>query len=139
VCARNADADADAELEARLAAFKGTKNWKDVRAEREGGDAGASSGASSAPAAPAAVVDWGTETVFFEGPPSRGDLAVNVLLGVTLLWLARAPRGAPRLHTHTSKRARARRLFRAKTDARRAHAPPPRSRSPSPPWGAPSG
>jgi hypothetical protein len=120
--ARHADADADAELEARLAAFKGTKNWKDVRAEREGGEAGASSGASSsAPAAPV-VVDWGTETVFYEGPPSRGDLAVNVLLGVTLLWLARARRctHAKRLlraNNHNNARSREP-LFCAQTDAR---------------------
>lgn len=25
--------------------------------------------------------------VFFEGSPSAGDLAVNVLLGITLIWL----------------------------------------------------
>lgn len=31
--------------------------------------------------------DWGEEKVFFEGPPSRGDLATNLLLGATLLWL----------------------------------------------------
>jgi len=43
---------------------------------------------AAAPAAPA-VVDWGTEEVFYEGPPSRGDLLVNVLLGFTLLWLVR--------------------------------------------------
>ncbi len=91
--ARPTAPDADAELEARLAAFKGTKNWKDVRAEREGG---AEAGAPATPATPAAPVDWGTETVFFEGPPSRGDLAVNVLLGFTLLWLARAPLGPQR-------------------------------------------
>jgi len=31
--------------------------------------------------------DWEGETVFFEGPPSRGDLATNVALGVSILWL----------------------------------------------------
>ena len=32
-------------------------------------------------------MDWGTEVVFQEGPPARGDLATNVALGFTLLWL----------------------------------------------------
>lgn len=31
--------------------------------------------------------DFGEETVFFEGPPHRGDLAVNIAFGTTLLWL----------------------------------------------------
>ena len=29
--------------------------------------------------------------MFFESRPSAGDLAVNMALGVTLLWLVRAP------------------------------------------------
>lgn len=32
-------------------------------------------------------VDWGKEEVYFESAPHRGDLAVNVALGATLLWL----------------------------------------------------
>jgi hypothetical protein len=31
--------------------------------------------------------DWGAESVYFESAPHRGDLAVNILLGATLLWL----------------------------------------------------
>jgi len=31
--------------------------------------------------------DWEGETVFFEGPPSRGDLATNVALAITVLWI----------------------------------------------------
>ena len=31
--------------------------------------------------------DFRDETVHWEGPPHRGDLAINVLLGTTLLWL----------------------------------------------------
>ncbi|EIE21737.1 hypothetical protein COCSUDRAFT_16953, partial [Coccomyxa subellipsoidea C-169] len=27
------------------------------------------------------------EKVFWEGPPHRGDLAINIALGTTLLWL----------------------------------------------------
>lgn len=41
-------------------------------------------------AADAAAADWGEEKVFFEGPPSYGDLATNLALGITLLWLVRA-------------------------------------------------
>merc|ERR1711924_500115 len=33
------------------------------------------------------VYDYSEEEVFFEGRPSAGDLAVNVALGATLLWL----------------------------------------------------
>ena len=36
---------------------------------------------------PLTVLDYADEKVFFDGPPSRGDLAVNILLGATLLWL----------------------------------------------------
>lgn len=32
-------------------------------------------------------VDWGKEEVYFESAPHRGDLAVNVALGATLVWL----------------------------------------------------
>merc|ERR1711924_389911 len=33
------------------------------------------------------VYDYSEEEVFFEGRPSAGDLAVNIALGATLLWL----------------------------------------------------
>ncbi|EFJ47475.1 hypothetical protein VOLCADRAFT_81431, partial [Volvox carteri f. nagariensis] len=33
------------------------------------------------------VYDFSGETVYYEGPPHRGDLAINVLLGTTLFWL----------------------------------------------------
>ena len=91
--------DADAELEKRLAALgKGTRDWKDVRSEREGKAKGGESTVKASSSAPVDDASWAGETVFFEGPPSRGDLAVNVLLGVTLLWLARplaSPVGLP--------------------------------------------
>ena len=35
----------------------------------------------------AAAVDFSDEKVFYEGKPAVGDLAVNVALGATLLWL----------------------------------------------------
>ena len=85
--------DADAELEKRLAAFKGTRDWKDVRSEREGKAKSGEAGEKASSIAPVDEASWAGETVFYEGPPSRGDLAVNVLLGVTLLWLARLPPG----------------------------------------------
>ena len=34
-----------------------------------------------------ASYDYSKETVYFESTPSLGDLAVNVVLGATLLWL----------------------------------------------------
>ena len=36
---------------------------------------------------PVTILDYADEKVFFDGAPSRGDLAVNILLGATLLWL----------------------------------------------------
>ena len=35
----------------------------------------------------APVYDYTGETVFYEGTPHRGDLAINVALGTTLVWL----------------------------------------------------
>lgn len=31
--------------------------------------------------------DYSDEEVFYEGSPSAGDLAINVALGITLIWL----------------------------------------------------
>ena len=31
--------------------------------------------------------DYTQETLYYEGPPHRGDLAVNIALGTTLVWL----------------------------------------------------
>jgi hypothetical protein len=41
--------------------------------------------------------DYTGESVHYEGPPHRGDLAVNMALGTTLLWLPLTFAGAPRL------------------------------------------
>lgn len=35
----------------------------------------------------AKVYDYSDETLHYEGPPHRGDLAVNIALGATLIWL----------------------------------------------------
>lgn len=92
-----AEEDPDAALEARLAAFKGARSWKQEQDEKASSKAASAARAADKPppaAQPPAldigakpVVDWGSETVFFDAPPSRGDLVVNVLLGATLLWL----------------------------------------------------
>ncbi|MEW5311654.1 MAG: hypothetical protein WDW38_003349 [Sanguina aurantia] len=39
------------------------------------------------PKAGAKVYDYSDETLHYEGPPHRGDLAVNIALGATLIWL----------------------------------------------------
>ena len=53
-------------------------------------------------------VDWGKEEVFFESAPHRGDLAVNIALGATLVWLplsiAAIGRGAFVKYRFTDKR-----------------------------------
>lgn len=73
------DDDADAALEARLARIRS------AGASRKRKEATASS--TSVSTEPETVLDFRDEKVFFEGPPSRGDLAVNIALGATLLWL----------------------------------------------------
>lgn len=35
----------------------------------------------------APAYDFRDETLYWEGPPHRGDLAINIALGTTLLWL----------------------------------------------------
>lgn len=52
--------------------------------------------------------DFSGEVVHWEGPPHRGDIAVNVALGTTLLWLpltvASITRGAFVNYCFTDKR-----------------------------------
>ncbi|GIL80235.1 hypothetical protein Vretimale_17430 [Volvox reticuliferus] len=33
------------------------------------------------------VYDFSDETLYYEGPPHRGDLAINLMLGTTLFWI----------------------------------------------------
>ena len=63
---------------AKLRAAKGTKGRGQGGAKAKTGE-----GAKKAKK----VYDYSEEEVFFEGRPSVGDLAVNVALGATLLWL----------------------------------------------------
>ncbi len=41
----------------------------------------------AAPPPPKKTYDYTQETLYYEGPPHRGDLAVNIALGTTLVWL----------------------------------------------------
>lgn len=62
---------------AKLRAAKGTKGRGQGGTKAKATEAGK----------PKKVYDYTGETVFYEGKPSAGDLAVNVALGATLLWL----------------------------------------------------
>mmetsp|Transcript_18013 Transcript_18013/g.58821 ORF Transcript_18013/g.58821 Transcript_18013/m.58821 type:complete len:228 (-) Transcript_18013:53-736(-) len=42
---------------------------------------------SAVAAAAAPVTDFSDEEVYFEGPPAAGDLALNIALAITVLWL----------------------------------------------------
>ena len=74
--------DADAEFEARLAQLRKAKGTKG-----RGKEAKKQAVALEETAETAAAVDFSDEKVFYEGKPAVGDLAVNVALGATLLWL----------------------------------------------------
>lgn len=88
-------ASGEEDFEAKLAAIskKGAPGASKLkRAQRQGGEAADAARVDPKdPTAGAASVqagrDWGKETVFFEGRPSSGDVAVNVALGITLVWL----------------------------------------------------
>lgn len=88
---RPTDPPPDAGFEARLAKLKDVKGetgrGRGVKAERK--EAEKKAGALRVPgaAAKAAPVDYSGEKVYYEGPPSVGDLATNVALGFTVLWL----------------------------------------------------
>ena len=72
--------DEDEDFEARLAALKKAKGETPY-----GTSANKESSVTEKPAAP--VRDYTDETVYFESGPHMGDLAVNVALGTTLVWL----------------------------------------------------
>merc|ERR1719503_444225 len=33
------------------------------------------------------AIDWGNETIVFEGPPARGEVVANVAMSWTLVWI----------------------------------------------------
>lgn len=72
----------DADFEDRLAKLRAAKGTK---GRGQGGTKSKTKEAGSK------VYDYTGETVFYEGGPSAGDLAVNVALGATLLWLVSTP------------------------------------------------
>uniref|UniRef100_A0A7S0R2K7 YdbS-like PH domain-containing protein n=1 Tax=Chlamydomonas leiostraca TaxID=1034604 RepID=A0A7S0R2K7_9CHLO len=89
---RASQADADAELEARLEKLRASKGatpygqGKKSERREEGAGAKASSSSSSSTATKP-VYDYTGETLHYEGGPHKGDLAVNLALGTTLVWL----------------------------------------------------
>ncbi|KAG2430980.1 hypothetical protein HYH02_013513 [Chlamydomonas schloesseri] len=81
--------DEDAELEKRLAKLRQAKG---ATPYGEGVKAAPKKVAEEAPApkkkkVEKVVYDYSDEKLHYEGPPHRGDLAVNLALGTTLFWL----------------------------------------------------
>lgn len=86
----------DAELEARLAKLRtakgATPQGENAKQRRGVAAPTASTSATSvvdkpaAPAAPASY-DFSSETLYYEGPPHRGDLVTNLALAPTLVWI----------------------------------------------------
>jgi len=73
----------DAEFEARLAALRTAKGAVPMGQSRKGKE-------KKDPEMPAYVpktYDFVGEELYYEGPPARGDLATNILLGATILWI----------------------------------------------------
>ena len=78
--------ESDEDFEARLSALKRAKGETPYgEGVKKGVDLSASK--SSASAVPKKNYDFTSETLHLETGPAAGDVAVNVLLGVTLLWL----------------------------------------------------
>ena len=112
IVARAADADADATdasdedaaFEAKLGALRGKRSKRAVKeASESAGDAAGTSNMRRAAAAQSRAkgvrdftvtenieepaIDWGTETIVYEGPPARGEVVANVAMSWTLVWL----------------------------------------------------
>lgn len=81
-----ASGESEEDFEVRLAALKRAKGETPYgEGVKKGVDLSASS-KSSAPA-PKKNYDYSQETLHFESGPAAGDVAVNLALGITLLWL----------------------------------------------------
>lgn len=74
----------DEDFEARLAALKKAKGETPYGS---GVKKGKGEGDSSAAEKTAPVRDYSDETLYFESGPHMGDLAINVALGTTLVWI----------------------------------------------------
>ncbi|CAK0785169.1 hypothetical protein CVIRNUC_008375 [Coccomyxa viridis] len=74
----------DGAFDDRLAALKAAKKQAPYGSSRKDGKA-----KDGAPKQDSrmAKYDFSGETVHWEGPPHRGDMAINIALGTTLLWL----------------------------------------------------
>uniref|UniRef100_A0A061R5X0 Ribonuclease p n=1 Tax=Tetraselmis sp. GSL018 TaxID=582737 RepID=A0A061R5X0_9CHLO len=72
----------EAEFEARLAALKTAKGQTPVGESRK-----TKKQDTQTPQYVQKSYDFTDEELYYEGPPARGDLAVNILMGATLLWL----------------------------------------------------
>lgn len=93
------------EFEERLSALRGKRS---KRAAKDPSDAASNEGATMSPMATAARaqsrakgvrdftvtdnvdepnVNWGDETVIYDGPPARGEVVANVAMSWTLVWL----------------------------------------------------
>jgi hypothetical protein len=84
-------ADDDAELEARLAKLRKAKGatpyGEGAKQTPRPDKPAAAAAASSSEPAPKKEYDFSNETLFWEGPPARGDLAFNLALSSTLILI----------------------------------------------------
>lgn len=78
--------DDEEDFEARIAALKRAKG-ETPYGEGAKKKSDSSSSTSKAPAPKRKVYDYTDETLYFESTPHLGDVAVNVVLGATLVWL----------------------------------------------------
>lgn len=85
VHASSAEDEDDEDFEARLAALKRAKGETPYGGSSKKADISTSKGGDKKTARK--TYDYTGETVYFETTPHLGDLAVNVALGVTLVWL----------------------------------------------------
>ncbi|KAL6753069.1 hypothetical protein V8C86DRAFT_2736233 [Haematococcus lacustris] len=81
-------ADPDTELDARLEKLRLARGKTPYGQGAKGAGKGSKPEPAPAPAKGAKVAyDYTGESMHYEGPPHRGDLALNLLLGTTLVWL----------------------------------------------------
>ncbi|CAG9463876.1 unnamed protein product [Pedinophyceae sp. YPF-701] len=84
VLVRAASDDDDDDFEERIRRLKLAKGQTPMG---EGKKKEGTSGPKTAKKAPKKVYDYSNEKLHYEGPPHRGDLAVNIALTPTLVWL----------------------------------------------------
>ena len=98
-----ASEETEDEFEARLGALRGKRSKRAANsatdATEEDGDAPKKSAAARQSRAKGVrdftvtenieepAIDWGNETIVFEGPPARGEVVANVAMSWTLVWI----------------------------------------------------